>query len=47
MEHFTRDKKAKDGKMTFILARGIGKAFVTQEVNENLLRDTLAQACAA
>ncbi len=47
MESFTRDKKAKDGKLTFILTRGIGKAFVTQEVGRNQLRDTLAQACAA
>ena len=47
MDHFTRDKKVKDGKLTFILARGIGKAFVTQEVNAELIRDTLAQACKA
>lgn len=45
MEHFTRDKKTKDGKLTFILTRGIGKAFITQEVNSNQLRDCLAQAC--
>jgi 3-dehydroquinate synthase len=47
MEHFTRDKKAKDGKLTFILSRGIGKAFVTQEVNAELLRDALARTCRA
>lgn len=41
MEHFTRDKKAKDGKMTFVLARGIGKAFVTQDVSEQTLRAVL------
>ncbi|MDI1227150.1 MAG: 3-dehydroquinate synthase [bacterium] len=28
------DKKAKDGKMTFILARGIGKSFVANDVDE-------------
>ena len=27
------DKKNKDGKLTLILARGIGKAFVTNEIN--------------
>jgi 3-dehydroquinate synthase len=47
MEHFTRDKKAADGKLTFILLRGIGKAFITQDVNVEIIRDTLAQACAA
>lgn len=47
MDHFTRDKKAKDGRLTFVLARGIGKAFVTQEVNQDLLRDILAQTCGA
>jgi 3-dehydroquinate synthase len=47
MDHFTRDKKAKDGKMTFILARGIGGAFTTQDIDNEQLRQTLAQACAA
>jgi len=47
MEHFTRDKKIADGKLTFILTRGIGKAFITQDVNKEQLRDTLALACAA
>ncbi len=47
IEHFTRDKKVANGKLTFILARGIGKAFITQEVNPDLLRDILAQAVAA
>lgn len=45
MEHFTRDKKASDGKMTFVLVRGIGKAFVTQEVNAQDVLDVLAKAC--
>ena len=30
--HMAHDKKVKDGKLTFILARGIGKAFVTTDV---------------
>ena len=47
MEHFTRDKKNKDGKLTFILTKGIGKAFVTQEVNRDLIRDALARSCGA
>jgi 3-dehydroquinate synthase len=47
MDHFTRDKKAKDGKLTFILTHGIGKAFVTQDVNPDIIRDVLAKACRA
>ena len=47
MEHFTRDKKVADGKLTFILLRGIGKAFVTQEVNVEQLRQSLAKSCGA
>lgn len=45
MEHFTRDKKAQDGKMTFILMRGIGDAFVTKGVDVALLRSVLMQHC--
>ena len=30
--HMTKDKKVKDGKLTFVLVRGIGEAFVTSEV---------------
>ena len=45
MEHFTRDKKTVDGKLTFILTRGIGKAFITQEVSKTALEQALVQAC--
>ena len=30
--HMAKDKKVADGKLTFILARAIGDAFITQEV---------------
>ena len=30
--HMAHDKKVKDGKLTFILLRGLGEAFVTDEV---------------
>lgn len=43
IEHFTHDKKNKDGKLTFILCKGIGKAFITQEVDKALLRSFLAR----
>lgn len=36
-----RDKKAQDDRMTFILVRGIGSAFVTQDVPEKLVREVL------
>lgn len=41
MEHFTRDKKAKDGKLTFILARGIGKSFISDDVDSATIRQIL------
>ena len=32
LEHMAHDKKVKDGRVTFVLVRGIGQAFVTAEV---------------
>ena len=40
-EHFTHDKKVDQGRLTFILARGIGKSFVSREVPEDALRAVL------
>lgn len=36
------DKKVKDGKLVFVLARGIGEAFVTADVPVQAVRDLLA-----
>jgi 3-dehydroquinate synthase len=47
IEHMRGDKKAEAGKLTFILARGIGQAFVSRDVNETQLRGLLEQAIAA
>jgi 3-dehydroquinate synthase len=47
IEHMRGDKKAQAGHLTFILARGIGKAFVTRDVDEGALRGLLDQAVAA
>lgn len=44
--HMALDKKVQDGAITFILARGIGDAFVTTDVPVALLKDTLAAALA-
>ncbi len=41
MEHFTRDKKAEAGKLTFILARGIGKSYVAKDVEPAAVRQLL------
>ncbi|HEY8015574.1 MAG TPA: 3-dehydroquinate synthase family protein, partial [Dongiaceae bacterium] len=41
LEHFTHDKKVDAGRLTFILARGIGRSFVSREVPEQTLRAVL------
>ena len=47
IEHMQGDKKAEANRLTFILARGIGQAFVTRDVDEGALRGLLDQAIAA
>ncbi|MFI4999391.1 MAG: 3-dehydroquinate synthase [Reyranellales bacterium] len=47
IEHMRGDKKAQDGKLAFILARGIGKTFVSRDVDEAALRGLLDAAIAA
>ncbi len=47
IEHMRGDKKAEAGRLTFVLARGIGKAFVTREVDERMLASLLDHAIAA
>ena len=43
MELIAQDKKVKRGKLTFILVRGIGNAFVAPDVDPAQVRDFLAQ----
>ena len=43
IELMGHDKKAVDGKLTFILARGIGDAFITQDVSHADLVTVLAE----
>jgi 3-dehydroquinate synthase len=43
LEHMAHDKKVKDGRMTFILLRGIGQAFVTSDVPMDAVRAVLSQ----
>ncbi|MDH5188017.1 MAG: 3-dehydroquinate synthase [Rhodospirillaceae bacterium] len=33
LEHMSRDKKVKDGKIAFVLARAIGDAFITSDIS--------------
>ena len=46
IERMGRDKKTKHGKLTFVLARGIGQAFLTQDVPIADLTTMLEQAIA-
>jgi shikimate kinase/3-dehydroquinate synthase len=46
--HMRRDKKARDGRMRFVLARGIGQAFTTGDVPEAAVVELLrAEGCEA
>jgi len=42
MRLMAQDKKVRQGRLTFILARGIGEAFITREVDPQAVRDFLA-----
>ena len=42
LSHMRHDKKAKDGKPAFILLRGIGRAFVTADVEMEKVREVLS-----
>lgn len=44
VDHMRSDKKAEAGRLTFVLARGIGKAFVTRDVKEDDVRALLEAA---
>jgi 3-dehydroquinate synthase len=47
VEHMGKDKKVAGGRLTFVLVRGIGKAFVTQEVATAEVAAVLERALAA
>jgi 3-dehydroquinate synthase len=42
LDHMSRDKKMKQGRLNLILARGIGRAFVTADVLPGEISDLLA-----
>lgn len=43
----SQDKKVQDGKINFIMARGIGQAFVTADVDRDVVKAVLSEALAA
>ncbi|MGE0154446.1 MAG: 3-dehydroquinate synthase [Reyranellaceae bacterium] len=44
IEHMMHDKKTRDGKLTFILARGIGQSFIAKDVPVDTVRGALDRA---
>jgi 3-dehydroquinate synthase len=46
IRHMTQGKKVKGGRMTFVLARGVGEAFLTQDVDAGRLEAFLGRRCA-
>ena len=46
MDLISQDKKVKRGRLTFILVRGIGQAFVSRDVEAAEVRDFLADKLA-
>ncbi len=46
LRHMAQDKKVHKGKMTFILTRGIGDAFITSEVSTREVKALLSKAIA-
>ncbi|MXQ06275.1 3-dehydroquinate synthase [Alphaproteobacteria bacterium GH1-50] len=47
LDLMAQDKKVVDGTLRFIMARGIGEAFVTSDVQRGLVRDVLDKALAS
>ena len=47
LAHMARDKKVRDGRIVFILARGIGRAFLSDEVDPADVEALLTSAIAA
>ena len=45
MSLMTQDKKAKGGHVTFILMRGIGEAFISDDVEPDMLHTFLSERC--
>jgi 3-dehydroquinate synthase len=46
LDHMQQDKKVKNGRLTFVLAGGVGKAFISHEVPIEAVRALLEEAIA-
>jgi 3-dehydroquinate synthase len=44
LSHMAKDKKVRDGHLTFVLARGIGRSFLARDVPADPVRDLLQAA---
>jgi 3-dehydroquinate synthase len=47
VDHMAQDKKAEGGRLTFVLARGLGEAFVAKDVDRTAVRAFLVEEGAA
>lgn len=47
LEHMAHDKKVQDGRLTFILARGIGQSFVARDIDLAAVEAVIERALAA
>lgn len=47
MDHMARDKKVRDGRMTFVLARGIGQSFISRDIDAPDVHRLLSDAVSA
>ncbi len=47
ISHMASDKKVAEGKVTFVLARGIGRSFLCSDVDPRLLREVVTEFVAA
>jgi 3-dehydroquinate synthase len=44
MTHMAQDKKAREGQVVFVLARGIGRAFIATDVDRHIVERILTEA---
>ena len=47
LAHMRQDKKVQNGKLTFVLARGVGQAFISRDVSEGAVMALLTREIAA
>lgn len=45
--HMSHDKKVRDGQITFVMTRGIGKAFTSREMDVGKMRAAISRSCRA